>query len=225
MNKNAHVLSQKTGNHTEMHAQNITCLGVVLAGGLSSRMGQDKSQLQRKNQDMLKFSQQLLTDSGIEHIVVSGDKHPIPDLIPQAGPVGGIYSVLRHFSTLTQPKALLILPVDLPLMTAKALKKLRLTGELSQKATYFTDTQGHAHNIPLYLPNSSMLELFLAQAFQSLGTQTVNANKKHGPSIKALLKQVPNQSLQLDDSLGKSTILFNSNTPQDWQQAKQHFTL
>jgi len=130
-----------------MNQQAIDCLGVVLAGGLSSRMGQDKAQLTRQyNQansaiksttSMLDFSKQLLIDAGLKNIVVSGDNHEIPDLVPRSGPVGGIYSVLAQYPEHLQPKALLILPVDLPLMTATNLAQLRLKGELSQKAVFF----------------------------------------------------------------------------------------
>lgn len=201
------------------------CLGVVLAGGLSSRMGQDKAQLLRKGtatlsmSSMLEFSKQMLSDSGINNIVVSGDKYDVPDQVKQSGPVGGIFSVLSSFP---QAKSLLILPVDLPFITAKALADLRLKGELSQKATYFA-----GHNIPLYLPNNAYVALFLAQAFtitnsnkcqdSRLGSQS----EKKGPSMKALLKQVPHQAIQSHDA----NTLFNSNTPEQWQQAKQQFNL
>tara|TARA_R110001592_G_scaffold63592_2_gene195084 strand:+ start:4098 stop:4775 length:678 start_codon:yes stop_codon:yes gene_type:complete len=200
---------------------NNECLGVVLAGGLSSRMGRDKAQLLRGKKSllsMLEFSKQTLIDSGIKNIVVSGDNYDVPDKVKLSGPVGGILSVLAKYP---YAKSLLILPVDLPFMTAKALADLRLKGELSQKATYF-----EGHNIPLYLPNNSYVELFLAQAFtktsnnigerSGLGTE----RQKKGPSIKALLKQIPHQAIQSSDV----NILFNTNTPEQWQQAKQQFS-
>ena len=192
-----------------------SCLGVILAGGLSSRMGQDKAQLLRNNTamlSMLEFSKQVLSDSGINHIVVSGDKYDVPDKIKKIGPVGGILSVLAKYP---YAKSLLILPVDLPFMTAKALADLRLKGELSQKATYFAE-----HNIPLYLPNNGYLELFLGSAFKR-GAFKQEAFKQgtKGPSISALLAQVPHQAIQCADI----NTLFNSNTPQDWQQAKKQF--
>ena len=196
---------------------NSDCLGVVLAGGLSSRMGQDKAQLLRSNTStlsMLDFSKRLLTDSGINNIIVSGDNYDVPDTIKQSGPVGGILSVLAKFP---QAKSLLILPVDLPLMTASALTDLRVKGELSQKATYFD-----GHNIPLYLPNSGYLELFLANAFTSQAfISHENKTKKGGPSIRALLKQVPHQAIQSSDA----NTLFNTNTPEQWQQANKQLNL
>jgi molybdopterin-guanine dinucleotide biosynthesis protein A len=200
---------------------NSDCLGVVLAGGLSSRMGQDKAQLPRNNNSMLEFSKQILSDSGVNNVVVSGDNYDVPDTIKESGPVGGILSVLSRFP---DAKSLLILPVDLPFMTAKALTELRLKGELSQKATYF---QGH--NIPLYLPNNAYVELFLAQAFSNQGSQKISndseivrvnsQSSKKGPSIKALLKKVPHQAIQSSDT----NTLLNTNTPQEWQQAKKQF--
>jgi molybdopterin-guanine dinucleotide biosynthesis protein A len=184
------------------------CLGVVLAGGLSSRMGQDKAQLIHKNTDMLSFSKQLLLDSGINQVVVSGNKHQVTDLLENAGPVGGIYSVIaRH-----QPNALLILPIDLPLMTSKALMQLRLKGELSHKACFFED-----HPIPLYLPNNGYLALFLAQVFKHYQPQNIAKARsvKGGPSVKSLIEQVPHLKLKLDTP----NILFNTNTPEQWRQA------
>jgi molybdopterin-guanine dinucleotide biosynthesis protein A len=218
-----------------MHNQAIDCLGVVLAGGLSSRMGQDKSQLTRHNKtlniteksasNMLDFSKQLLVDAGIKDIVVSGDNHQIPDLVPQAGPVGGIYSVLAHFIAKSpehlQPKSFLILPVDLPLMTATALAELRMKGELSHKATFFQDSQKQIHHIPLYLPNNAFLKLFLTQAFHgnTLLSKTGNNGKKNGPSVRGMLQQIPHQAIS---SLNNNT-LFNTNTPEQWQLAQQQF--
>ncbi|WP_281555918.1 molybdenum cofactor guanylyltransferase [Thalassomonas sp. RHCl1] len=192
---------------------NSGCLGVVLAGGLSSRMGENKAKLMRGNTDMLSFSKQLLTDIGIKDIVVSGNNYQVPDIIANGGPVAGIYSVLQHY----RPAAILALPVDLPLMTASALSQLKIKGELSQKACFF---QGH--NIPLYLPNNGYVELFMSQAFAK-NTAAIpkehSQGKKSGPSFKALLNQVPHTSVVPD----KTSHLFNTNTPEQWQQAKARF--
>lgn len=212
-------------NPIENSFSNDSILGVVLAGGLSSRMGQDKSLLPRGNASnspsMVDFSKQLLINSGVSNVLISGDNHQVPDLVKGAGPVGGIYAVLQHCLTQQiQPKALLILPVDLPLMTASALTQLRLKGELSQKATFFSEASGKTHNIPLYLPNNAYLELFLAQAFKGY---TQKSGEKNGPSIGALLKQVPHLAIKLEHNNNASQALFNSNTPQEWKKAQQHF--
>ncbi|WDE08132.1 NTP transferase domain-containing protein [Thalassomonas viridans] len=175
-------------------------------------MGENKAKLMRGGVDMLSFSKQLLADTGIQEIVVSGNDYQVPDLIADAGPVAGIYSVLQHY----RPAAILALPVDLPLMTPAALKQLKTKGELSQKACFF---QGH--NIPLYLPNNTYVELFMSQAFikNKAAPGSANPGKKSGPSFKALLNQVPHTCVVPDNP----QILFNTNTPQQWQQAKARF--
>ena len=224
-----------SGNVSAYISGNV--LGVILAGGLSSRMGQDKTLLARgasnNSLSMLDFSKQLLRDSGLNDIIISGDNHQVPDLVKGAGPVGGIYSIVQYcISQKKLPKAFLILPVDLPLMTASTLQQLRLKGELSQQATFFQEASGKAHNIPLYLPYNAYLELYLAQAFKGF---VVKKGEKNGPSIRSLLKQMPNQSVTLPHTLIKNlttnlttkvntdSVLFNSNTPKDWQRAKQSF--
>ncbi len=182
------------------------CLGVVLAGGLSTRMGEDKAQLKRNNIKMLDYAKQLLIDAGSSQVVTSGNKHQVTDIVEQAGPVGGIYSVIKQY----QPSAMLIMPVDLPLMTSTALTKLKQIGELSQKACFY-----EGHNIPLYLPVNAFVELFLQKAFQSSAYQ----QSGKGPSIRSLLQQIPHQAIKADNQ----NILFNTNTPQEWQQAKKTF--
>jgi molybdopterin-guanine dinucleotide biosynthesis protein A len=210
------AFSGDISNELSIKFSNNECLGVVLAGGLSSRMGQDKAKLRRNTTDMLNFSKQLLINSGINQLVVSGDEYDIPDKVKKSGPVGGIYSVLSSFP---QAKSLLILPVDLPFMTSKTLANLRIKGELSQKATYFDD-----HNIPLYLPNNAYIELFFKTVFSN--NSLINNDKfsgkktkKNGPSINALLQQIPHQAIQCGDS----KALFNTNTPEQWQQAIKQF--
>jgi molybdopterin-guanine dinucleotide biosynthesis protein A len=214
-------LSGNVSSELSIKFSSNECIGVVLAGGLSSRMGQDKAKLRRNTTDMLNFSKQLLINSGINQLVVSGDEYDIPDKIKKSGPVGGIYSVLSSFP---QAKSLLILPVDLPFMTSKTLANLRIKGELSQKATYF-----EGHNIPLYLPNSAYIEMFFKTVFSNnslannLLTNSSNVSdkvtKKNGPSINALLQQIPHQAIQCGDS----KALFNTNTPEQWRQALKQF--
>ena len=204
---NAQMTSSKQGQSMLSHE----CLGVVLAGGLSSRMGKDKAALIRNDMNMLNYSKQLLTQSGIKDICVSGNGYDVPDLFPNLGPMSGIYSVLKHY----RPKALLILPVDLPLMDSHSIARLKQVGELSTKAVYFED-----NFLPLYLPVTAYVEQFFEQQLSSLGKASMN-NKKltKGPSMKALLKQTPSQAIVPENA----NSLFNSNTPHEWREAQSQF--
>lgn len=201
-----------------------SCLGVVLAGGKSSRMGQDKAHLQRNQQDMLSYSKSLLKDAGSSHVIVSGDEHGVSDIVSNIGPLGGIQSVIRQF----KPKALLVLPIDLPLMTAEELAKLKQIGELSQSACFFADNY-----LPLYLPVNAFVEQFFQQPLQlksisktsdsNLPSTKKNSCKRglSGPSVRSLIKQIPHKVIQANSS----NSLFNTNTPEQWQQAQHLLSL
>lgn len=218
---------------------NQDCLGVVLAGGKSSRMGSNKALLMRNSstyngqshgsESMLSYSKNLLKNIGVNNIVVSGNiesgdvgkgntEHFVTDQFAELGPMGGIYSVIKKY----QPKSLLILPVDLPLMTKQTLQQLKMKGELSHKACFFT-----GHYLPLYLPNNAFVEQFFTTSFaqyQHGHKSTANEKsdkKKNGPSIRSMFAQVPHQAL----ALNSPQCLFNSNTPEEWQQAQQRFSV
>lgn len=200
------------------------CLGVVLAGGLSSRMGVDKASLVRNEVNMLSYSKRLLTDAGINNIVISGktstsntQDNVILDIYQKAGPVGGIASIIQQ----CKPSALLILPVDLPLMTFSALHKLKQIGEISQQACFYENS-----SLPLYLPITAHLENFIENAFMTASSQPVESKSKNkelgkkGPSMRALLNQIPHKAIKIENS----KTLFNSNTPEQWKVAQANFS-
>ncbi len=224
-------LSNKNSLPNNTTQQHSSCLGVVLAGGLSSRMGIDKASLQRNQIDMLSYSKQLLTGSGIKNIVISGEPSCsssqdilVADKYKEAGPMGGIASVIEKY----KPAALLILPVDLPLMTMEALQKLKQVGELSQQACFYNDNY-----LPLYLPINAHTENFLKTAFihqtkQNDGNKKMDnktfshsnmSKSKSGPSMRALLNQIPHKAI----SINTPASLFNANTPEDWALAQKRF--
>jgi len=204
------------------------CLGVVLAGGKSSRMGQDKASLQREKQDMLSYSMSLLKAAGSSQVLVSGGEQGIDDLVANLGPLGGIQSIIKQF----KPQALLILPVDLPLMTSVELATLKQVGELSNQACYFTDNY-----LPLYLPVNAFVEQFFKQLLTkphsqlkskvSFSHQHVSADQAAskrnltGPSVRSLLAQIPHKVVTPKNS----KCLFNTNTPEQWQQAQHLLSL
>lgn len=184
------------------------CLGVILAGGKSSRMGQDKATLTFRGNTLLSHCQQQLQLAGIRDVVVSGDNHGLADKFQDAGPVGGILSVIeRH-----QPNALFILPVDLPLINASVIQQLRNKGQLSQIASFYQQ-----HYIPLYLPINAFTEPALSALRVNLQNKALSPENKKAPSIRSLLANIPHQALPCE----QPDALFNANTPEQWQ-ALQH---
>ena len=101
-------------------------VGVVLAGGLSSRLGHDKALVRLHDggtADLLSRTAHLLRGL-TDDVFVVGRSHPgyacLPDLLPGRGPVGGIATALTHASG----SACLVLSCDLPFMTPEVLEHL-----------------------------------------------------------------------------------------------------
>ena len=102
---------------------------VILAGGESRRMGQDKAWVEAGGQSLLARAFSTIRDSGIEEISISGrpgtdysELHcpVLLDREPGCGPVAGIERALEE----TSAPLLLVLAVDLPNMTTTLLRRL-----------------------------------------------------------------------------------------------------
>lgn len=185
----------------------VLCHGLVLAGGLSTRMGHDKAKLRRNRQTMLEFTQTLLESLGME-VLVSGGEQGITDVIPQSGPLAGIYTVINQYTV----DALLIVPVDMPLLTASVLQTLVNTGEQSGKATCYADCY-----LPLYLPVNETVRDYLEHVFAQ-GSSEEGLCKPR--SIKKMLSTLGGTQLPVEDA----AVLSNANTPEEWDVAQQLIT-
>src|SRR5258706_6638023 len=79
----------------------------ILAGGLSRRMGTDKARLRLGSRTMLQHVQAAAKATGLPVRVIS------KDLIPNCGPLGGLYTALKT----TKHDAILALACDMPFVT------------------------------------------------------------------------------------------------------------
>jgi molybdopterin-guanine dinucleotide biosynthesis protein A len=102
---------------------------VILAGGQSRRMGQDKAWLKVGGESLIALALSTVRASGIEEIMISGRTdvnysklqcQVLFDVEPGRGPLSGIDRALEAVST----PLLLVLAVDLPNMSATFLRAL-----------------------------------------------------------------------------------------------------
>jgi molybdenum cofactor guanylyltransferase len=102
---------------------------VILAGGRSRRMGQDKAWLLLDGKALLAHQVELARALGAEKVFISGRSNTdydafgcavLRDRLPNAGPLSGLESALTAIST----PLLLVLAVDMPRMTASPLQTL-----------------------------------------------------------------------------------------------------
>lgn len=115
------VLAAERGSHLP---EDFTL--VVLAGGASSRMGREKSDLLLDGQTFLETQIAKGRQLGAKQILISGyrgeqcSEEIVPDRIPGQGPLGGLESCFRKAET----AKCLVLGVDTPLVPVEELHRL-----------------------------------------------------------------------------------------------------
>lgn len=196
-----------TNPHTPIAA--TKAIGVVLAGGQSSRMGTDKAALRIGDESLLLRAQRILNAAGCNQILLSG--HPradwqgetIPDLLSGAGPVGGIVSALRWASVHnTSNTSLIFVPVDAPLLTAALLSTMLLNGQLYD-GCLITDTP-----LPLVLRPTTMV-------IHRCDVATAGLLAGESWSVRRFIEPLKLSSTGLGDVMRHQ--LVNINTPTEWE--------
>ncbi|MDD9912082.1 MAG: molybdenum cofactor guanylyltransferase [Alphaproteobacteria bacterium] len=165
---------------------------VVLAGGKSTRMGQDKAQLPWQGVTLLECAAHDLLESGCTVVRTSGPQD-IMDIRSGLGPLGGVYSSLEAL-----PKAAWILfwPVDVPVepQAVHALLEGRKAGKVAVHFQHWP--------LPLLVANIPALRQELAVFLET------NKPVVGGWLQKLLCEVVP-----------KPIALKNLNTPEEYARA------
>ncbi|QIL90003.1 NTP transferase domain-containing protein [Microbulbifer sp. SH-1] len=146
------------GVNSQMVTRNVC--PVVLAGGLSSRMGRDKALLKLPDGETLLSRSQTLLERleppvGVRFspVLISGNRTGgIPDRVSRAGPLGGLQAIARLLTEEEQDggsscDAMLVIPVDMPLLSPALLRQLCLAGREVEQAVCFGDFY-----LPCWLP-------------------------------------------------------------------------
>ncbi|WP_250458940.1 molybdenum cofactor guanylyltransferase [Microbulbifer litoralis] len=152
---------------------------LVLAGGRSRRMGRDKAQLRlASGQTLLARAESLLRSlrvPGLEFLppLTSGDRPGgIADRVPDRGPLGGLHAV-AHFLQERQVRcdALLVIPVDMPLLQRAQLEALCCAGPESGAGALCFDR----FYLPLWLRLDERCRNYLRAAVERPETPPVRA--------------------------------------------------
>lgn len=188
-------------------------MGVVLAGGQSQRMGQDKALLDLKGKPLWLHALHILqaVSPKFSKIVVSGKQLQIPcvqDIYPRLGPLGGIYSVLQVLSgNFEKGMGFLIIPIDMPLLTVAGIHHLLTQSEQLKQfdAVHYQNTV-----FPLFLRTTQNVQDY----FTGLIQHSFPVGRTR--SIQNMLEQL--LTCRIPYAPQDKRIFTNVNTTDEWQQ-------
>lgn len=179
--------------------------GIILAGGASRRMGQDKAGLRLMGKTLLQRQADKLHTLGIQDVMLSGADCPdlpgarvIPDESPGKGPLGGLHACLRS----ARNPSCLVVSVDTPLIPAATLAHLC-----------------RAHRAGVTVLRHAGQEEPLLGVYDRCVADSISALISAGKySVRALQDTV---CWNCFDYSGPEELLINCNTPEDFAAAKE----
>lgn len=208
---------------------NTTLIGLVLAGGQSRRMGQDKALMRYQGRTLIDNASLLLQSASCDKVLISRNAPGfLNDKIEDAGPLSGVHAVLDALSQSDNhngnPCELLVLPVDMPQMTPELLRILVSRGREAEKACYV-----EKRFLPFYLPVTQDTKALLANYLVEQSKRRVvgfleilNAvSLKEGDLKKTARKEESDNKKRLANMSNEDGVEWlNVNTPGDWPHEK-----
>ena len=212
-----------------MSKVNTTLIGLVLAGGQSRRMGQDKALMRYQGRTLIDNASLLLQSASCDKVLISRNAPGfLNDKIEDAGPLSGVHAVLDALSQSDNhngnPCELLVLPVDMPQMTPELLRILVSRGREAEKACYV-----EKRFLPFYLPVTQKTKALLANYLVEQSKRRVvgfleilNAvSLKEGDLKKTARKEESDNKKRLANMSNEDGVEWlNVNTPGEWPHEK-----
>lgn len=182
------------------------CTGLILAGGKSSRMGQNKAFLPLEGKSLLQWQTEKLCQLGVKEILISSpEMTPIPntriiqDVYRDCGPVSGLHAGLSAASC----KYCLVIGVDLPLVPESVLRALCRTHESG--VTILSHAGGEEPLLGVY-------DSALAPVMEEMIRQEVY-------KVREIERWIPVRRWHYT---GPEEVLCNCNCPADLEQARRY---
>ena len=182
--------------------------GIILAGGKSTRMNQDKALLKIGDTNLLRRQfLQLEKHLGTGNVLVSGNRQDYPHILDcrkDLGPVEGLRSVCIHLLKNSMDVPLLIVPVDMPFLCDQNVHQL-IHYKTTNDAVKFINYQ-----LPIKFKSSRIV---LDQI--NLLKIKFKMNQSQYFSFKQLYKLLQIEEIRAEED----RCFLNLNTPEDWNAA------
>jgi molybdenum cofactor guanylyltransferase len=166
----------------------------ILAGGLSTRMGRDKSRMRLGGKTLLEHVQKIASAAGWPVRVIRRD------MVPRCGPLGGVYTALQT----SEAESLLFLACDMPFVSGAWIENL--VQHVDPKAEAVFTQERDRVGFPFLLRRSVLSQIqrqFVLGEF----------------SLEQLARACG--AARVTSPPGQSWMFLNINRPKDWQVARQ----
>lgn len=175
-------------------------LAILLAGGASRRMGKDKTQLIAHHQTLLSHTQQMLNNTAVNQVIISGPQlGALPDITPGAGPAKAAIDIIQLPHIYDCFDYALIMPVDMPLFPAKLINLL-IQHVHQHRSCYF-----RSYNLPALINIHHLKNLHLTDTLHMSFFQMLELLNAHGITVHQ----------------DQHSLFSNINTPKQYQQYRQ----
>ena len=181
---------------------------VILAGGKSSRMGEDKALLKYQgksfigviSEELESFEEKMIARGNNSNIIMNGEWTVIPDEYPDHGPLGGLHATLKKCKS----DAMFVVTCDMPLIKKELAQKLcTIFTENSQiDAVISVASNGKIH---------PLCGVYRKELYVDMEDKLLQDNNR----MMAMLKEKNIKYIELNDE--ESRYLENINTKDDYK--------
>jgi molybdenum cofactor guanylyltransferase len=214
----------------ESDAATCDASGFVLAGGQSSRMGQDKALLAFAGRPLIAHALSILREAGLPASIAGANPQTngalatyapiVEDSQRGSGPLAGICAALAAVTT----RYVVFLPVDLPLLPSPLIGYLTHHAQITGLAVTVPAVNGFSQTFPVVLDRSVLPALQNDLHSGQRGCFSAFQATAHslGQPIASVAVELLVQSGQITHPLGFAAThwFLNVNTPQDLHRAE-----
>ena len=193
-------------------------IGIILAGGKSSRFGEDKSNIRLGSKTLLdhtidkiekEFSEVLIISNNKEYNFKNKKIHTVKDCIEgQLGPLVGILTAMKWVNENKKNyKWIASFPCDTPFFDTNLISKLKLKTKETSKKLIFLTSDKKRHNI---------FGLWSMDLMKTLEKDIKNSFRK----VEIWADKVGYESININTE--KFDKFLNINTKEDFEKAKEN---
>ena len=193
-------------------------IGIILAGGKSSRFGEDKSIIRLGSKTLLdhtidkiekEFSEVLIISNNKEYNFKNKKIHTVKDCIEgQLGPLVGILTAMKWVKENKKNyKWIASFPCDTPFFDNKLISKLKLKTKETSKKLIFLNSDKKRHNI---------FGIWSMDLIETLEKDIKNSFRK----VEIWADKVGYESININTE--KIDKFLNINTKEDFEKAKEN---